>query len=171
MEAHEDATTAVYQFDILLYTATSYLLPLSKQLLSRSTYGFTLFLLLGLAFFALFFRLSSPPMQRWDEARLALNAVEMSHDHQWLVTKHDGQPDLWNTKPPLMIWLQVLSMQALGYSELAVRLPAALAALATVLMLFWYGPTLPARALDGLAGGGRVAFRAGLHRPARSANR
>jgi len=94
-------------------------------------------LLLVLAFFSIFFRLGGAPMQRWDEARLALNAAELLENKQWLVTTYHNQPDLWNTKPPLMIWLQALSMRALGYSELAVRLPAALAALATVLLVFF----------------------------------
>ena len=78
-------------------------------------------------------------MQRWDEARLALNATGILEHGQWLVMLYREQPDLWNTKPPLMVWLQALSMSALGYNELAVRLPAALAALATTLALFWYG--------------------------------
>ncbi|MBD2713569.1 glycosyltransferase family 39 protein [Microvirga sp. STR05] len=98
-----------------------------------------MFLLLALAFFSFFFRLGSAPMQLWDESRLALNAAQMLKHQQWLITMYQDQPDLWNTKPPLMIWLQALSIQALGYTELAVRLPAALAALATTLLLFWYG--------------------------------
>jgi 4-amino-4-deoxy-L-arabinose transferase-like glycosyltransferase len=98
-----------------------------------------LFLLLVLAFFSFFFRLGSAPMQRWDESRLALNAANMLKYQQWLVTMYKGRPDLWNTKPPLMIWLQALSIQALGYTELAIRLPAALAALTTTLLVFWYG--------------------------------
>jgi 4-amino-4-deoxy-L-arabinose transferase-like glycosyltransferase len=112
---------------------------LNKLSSSRPASALALFLLLVLAFFSLFFRLGSAPMQRWDEARLALNAADMLQHRQWLVTLYHGQPDLWNTKPPLMIWLQALSMQAFGYTELAVRLPAALAALATTLLVFWYG--------------------------------
>ncbi|NVO32232.1 ArnT family glycosyltransferase [Hymenobacter lapidiphilus] len=96
-------------------------------------------LLLVLVFFSLFFRLGSAPMQRWDESRLALNAAGILEQREWLVMFYGGQPDLWNTKPPLMIWLQALSIKALGYTDLAVRLPAALAALATTLGLFWYG--------------------------------
>ncbi len=96
-------------------------------------------ILLVLAYFVLFFRLGSAPIQLWDEARLAVNAAEMLARHQWLVTYFEGQPDQWNTKPPLMIWLQALSIAGLGYSQVAVRLPAALAALATVLLTGWFG--------------------------------
>jgi 4-amino-4-deoxy-L-arabinose transferase-like glycosyltransferase len=94
---------------------------------------------LVLAYFVLFFRLGSAPIQLWDEARLAVNAAEMLARHDWLVTYYNGQPDHWNTKPPLMLWLQVLSIAGLGYSQVAVRLPAALAALATVLLTGWFG--------------------------------
>lgn len=87
----------------------------------------------------LFFRLGSAPIQLWDESRQAVNAAEMLANHRWLVTYFDGQPDLWNTKPPLLIWLQAGSIRLLGYSPLAVRLPSALAALGTVLLVAWFG--------------------------------
>ncbi|GAA4040676.1 hypothetical protein GCM10022409_28300 [Hymenobacter glaciei] len=86
--------------------------------------------LVPVAWFSLFWRLGAQPLQNWDEARLAVNAAEMLRRHDWLVTHYRGQPDLWNTKPPLLIWLQALSLNAFGYSEWAFRLPTALAALA-----------------------------------------
>jgi len=90
--------------------------------------------------FPLAFDLSQAPIQTWDEARQAVNALEMlrSGGH-WLVTTFGHQPDLGNTKPPLLIWLQVLSMAAFGPSELAVRLPSLLAALGTVGLLYAAG--------------------------------
>ncbi len=87
----------------------------------------------------LFFRLGSAPLMLWDESRLAVNAAEMLARREWLVTTFGQQPDLWNTKPPLMIWLQALSIKTLGYTQLAVRLPSALAALATILLVFRFG--------------------------------
>ena len=86
------------------------------------------------------FDLSQAPIQTWDEARQAVNAFEMlrSGGH-WLVTTFAHQPDLGNTKPPLLIWLQALSMATLGPSELAVRLPSLLAALGTVGLLYVAG--------------------------------
>jgi len=86
----------------------------------------------------LFSHLDELPLQNWDEARLAENAFEMDHDHNYVVTHFFGNPDMWNTKPPLMIWLQVLFINILGMSELAVRLPATLAALATCLLIYWF---------------------------------
>ena len=87
-------------------------------------------LLMPVAWFNLFWRLGAQPLQNWDEARLAVNAAEMLRRHDWLVTHYRGQPDLWNTKPALLIWLQAMSMSVFGYSEWAFRLPTALAALA-----------------------------------------
>lgn len=92
-------------------------------------------LLVPMAWFGLFRQLGAQPLQNWDEARLAVNAAEMLRDHQWLVTHYRGQPDLWNTKPPLLVWLQALSLHIFGYSEWAFRLPTALAALALVALV------------------------------------
>jgi len=56
---------------------------------------------------------------------------------------------MWNTKPPLLIWVQVFLMRILGVNELAVRLPSAFAAFFTCIVLliffrrhlknFWFG--------------------------------
>jgi 4-amino-4-deoxy-L-arabinose transferase-like glycosyltransferase len=86
----------------------------------------------------LFLHLDSMPLRLYDESRLANNALETAQSGRLIVTTYDGQPDMWNTKPPLMIWLQALSMRLLGYNELAVRLPAASAALATMFLLVWF---------------------------------
>lgn len=77
------------------------------------------------------------PILQWDEARLANNALEMYHNDNWIVTYYDGSPDMWNTKPPLMIWLQVVSMHLFGIGELAIRFPSAVAAIATCVLLYW----------------------------------
>ncbi|OGX85578.1 hypothetical protein BEN48_01730 [Hymenobacter glacialis] len=80
----------------------------------------------------LFWLLGRLPAQQWDEARTGLNALEILVNGDALVLTHRGVPDLWNSKPPLLPWLQALSMLVLGPTELALRLPSALAALATV---------------------------------------
>lgn len=103
------------------------------SLLSR---GFALLILLGLVCLPLFLNLGQLPIQLWDESRLAVNALEMAEGGDWLVTRFAGSPDLWNTKPPLMIWLQALGMQLLGPTEWAVRLPSAVAGLLTCILLF-----------------------------------
>lgn len=113
--------------------------------------------LTGLALLAislpLVFGLTQAPIQTWDEARQAVNAFEMlrSGGH-WLVTTFGHQPDLGNTKPPLLIWLQALSMSVLGPGELAVRLPSLLAALGTVGLLHGAGRAVGRPAWGLLAG-------------------
>jgi 4-amino-4-deoxy-L-arabinose transferase-like glycosyltransferase len=97
-----------------------------------------LFYILGAIclYFLVFHKLDAAVVYLWDESRLAKNAIEMMGNGNWLVAHFDGKPDLWNTKPPLAIWLQALSMHALGINELALRLPTALAVLGTVLFLY-----------------------------------
>lgn len=99
---------------------------------------FWLVLLLPILYFPIFGHLSDMPLDSWDEARLAVNAYEMHQSGDWFVTSYDHKPDMWNTKPPLMIWLQVLCIKLFGASEFAIRFPSALAALGTCLLLFWF---------------------------------
>jgi 4-amino-4-deoxy-L-arabinose transferase-like glycosyltransferase len=89
-----------------------------------------------LAGVAVFYRLGELPIYLWDESRLANNAIEMLAGSGWLVTTFGGEPDLWNTKPPLQIWLMSGSMWLLGPSEYALRLPSALAAYATAIVVY-----------------------------------
>jgi 4-amino-4-deoxy-L-arabinose transferase-like glycosyltransferase len=78
------------------------------------------------------------PIVLWDESRLAVNALEMSRRGFSLITTYGFQPDLWNTKPPLLIWLEAGSIRIFGASEWAVRLPSFLAALATVFLVMQF---------------------------------
>src|SRR5215469_469907 len=76
------------------------------------------------------------PLQTWDEARLANNALEIARGGHWLVPSYDGVPDHWYTKPPLLVW-QLAALMQLGLPPLlAVRLPTMIAGLATV-SLVW----------------------------------
>ena len=97
----------------------------------------------------IFGHLDRLPIRIWDESRLAINAYEMLYDGDFIVTHFDGQPDMWNTKPPLLIWLQVISMKFNGVNEVSVRLPSAIAAFLSCLVIlifsmrylkqFWFG--------------------------------
>lgn len=118
-------------------------LPMSirrQSAVSRST-GRTalvaaLILLLSAAF--LFIDRTTLPIQLWDESRNIVNALEMHRNGLGLVTTYGGAPDLWNTKPPLLIWLMAASVGIFGPSEWALRLPSMVAALATISLLFWF---------------------------------
>ena len=102
------------------------------------------------------------PIVIWDEGRLVVSAMEMRHGGMGLVTTYDYHQDLWNTKPPLLIWLMTGSMAVFGPTEFALRLPSIISALGTVLlvMLFLYRITSSAAiaAFGGIALAASVGF-------------
>jgi 4-amino-4-deoxy-L-arabinose transferase-like glycosyltransferase len=65
------------------------------------------------------------------------------------ITTYDGSPDHWNTKPPLLIWLMSLSIDCFGASELSVRIPSVMAAMATIVMVFSFAAFYLKRPLIG----------------------
>jgi 4-amino-4-deoxy-L-arabinose transferase-like glycosyltransferase len=101
---------------------------------------FDLILVLFLLFLGwlIFFRnLGGYSLRVWDEGRNAVNALEMSQNHNFLVTYFNGSPDMWNTKPPFLIWLINLSFKIFGVNELAVRIPSAVSAILVVLIIYF----------------------------------
>lgn len=109
-----------------------------------------LLLLVLLLAFPLYYELGRNSLQTWDESRVAMNALEMARDGNWLVTLFEGIPDHWNTKPPLLIWLQALSFKAFGYTTIAFRLPTLVATFATILVLYRFASNVLKRPLAGL---------------------
>ncbi|OQX79363.1 MAG: hypothetical protein B6D61_03635, partial [Bacteroidetes bacterium 4484_249] len=107
---------------------------------TKSKYtGTVVFLLvLILSSFSLFYNLSDLHIKMWDEAIYANNSIEMMTDGNLLVVQYEGEPDLFNTKPPFVIWLQALSMKLFGINEFAVRFPSALFGLFTVLVVYFF---------------------------------
>ncbi len=91
--------------------------------------------ILTLAAFNLGYRLDSEVVTEWDESLYAHAAWEMFQGGSWIGTTLFGVLDYSILKPPLSIWLIVLSFKALGTSLLALRLPSAIAAWLTVLAL------------------------------------
>lgn len=89
-----------------------------------------------LAFFMSFWMLGSEPLHAWDESRNGVNAVEMIQNHDYINLYYGGQPDTWNAKPPLMIWMIVGSYKVFGTNEFALRFPSALAIFLSLLVLF-----------------------------------
>jgi 4-amino-4-deoxy-L-arabinose transferase-like glycosyltransferase len=95
-----------------------------------------LFLCLAAVF--LFANGLAAPLALKDESRNANNALDMAISGFSLVTTYDFRPDLWNTKPPLVIWLMSGSLRLFGFNEWALRLPSALAAMATLACTLWF---------------------------------
>jgi len=76
----------------------------------------------------------------WDEINFAESAREMLVSGNYLDVQINFET-FWE-KPPLFIWLQVLSMQVFGINEFAARFPNALVGIATLLVLFAVGKKL-----------------------------
>ena len=85
------------------------------------------FVLIILAYVVLFAHLEWLPLHVWDEAHRAVNAQEILKNNNWIVITYNETPDLYGTKPPMLVWLQAICMKIFGIGELAVRMPSALA--------------------------------------------
>lgn len=99
-------------------------------------------LLLGiliLCYITFFHHLGEFTVRLWDESRNAVNALEMLKTGNPIVTYFNGVPDMWNTKPPLHLWIVAIMYKIFGVSELALRLPSAIASSLVVLLIFVFG--------------------------------
>ena len=72
-----------------------------------------------------------------DEGRVGVIAKEMVASGNWVTLTQNGAP--YYDKPVPYFWLVALCINLLGLSELAVRLPSALAAALTVGFVFLWG--------------------------------
>ncbi len=105
-----------------------------KQHHTYSIYG----LLFITLYFVFFQHLNSFHLRNWDESMFAVNAYEMSNNHNYFVPFYKNLPDMWNTKPPLQLWFQVAFIKIIGFNELAIRLPSAIASSGSALLLFFF---------------------------------
>jgi len=78
-----------------------------------------------------FYLLGTPAIYIWDEAVYANASLDMSQGHSWWVPIQDT----YNTKPPLVLWLQAISLKIFPWPEFAVRLPSALAVTGILVLL------------------------------------
>jgi 4-amino-4-deoxy-L-arabinose transferase-like glycosyltransferase len=103
---------------------------------------FTAFIIIIISVFSyypIFHNLGKFQIRMWDEACYANNSIDMLLNHQnILVVEKQGVPDLYNTKPPLVIWMQALSMKVFGINEFAVRLPSAIFGFLTILLVYFF---------------------------------
>ncbi|MBN1144605.1 MAG: glycosyltransferase family 39 protein [Bacteroidales bacterium] len=73
----------------------------------------------------------------WDEINFAESAREMIKSGDYLTVRINFVP-FWE-KPPLFIWMQVLSMKIFGINEFAARFPNAICGIVTLVVLFTIG--------------------------------
>lgn len=105
-------------------------------MLSHKTNRWLLFFFFVSLCLFLCYQFSQIYLKSWDEAVYANNAIEMSKTHNWWVMYTNGRPDFYNTKPPLVIWLQSISISIFGVNEFAIRLPSFISLFLIVIILF-----------------------------------
>lgn len=98
-------------------------------------------LLLGLtaiiAMILFFYGLGDIPLMSLNEGRRALAIKEMFSSHAWLLPTLNGE--LYLTKPPFLYWISCLLSSLIGnVTETSLRLPSALAAMATTVITYRY---------------------------------
>jgi 4-amino-4-deoxy-L-arabinose transferase-like glycosyltransferase len=95
----------------------------------------------------------SLPIELWDESRNAVNAMEMAKSGRWIVPTFDLQPDHWNTKPPLLIWIIAILLRSGLDPMLALRLPSVVATMASVLLVYFICRSIARDRVAGLIAG------------------
>ncbi len=96
-------------------------------------------------------RLDREMVDVWDESIYATSALEMRASRAWAVTTFQGAVDYFNSKPPLNVWLIVGAFDLFGVGLVPLRLPAALAAWLTILVVFRWTRQVSGRAQAALA--------------------
>src|SRR5437879_13299298 len=88
----------------------------------------------GFCTFLFFYGLSQFGLIGADEPRYAQVAREMLERHDWITPVFAGHP--WLEKPPLYYWQAILAYSALGVSDVAARIPAAIDAALLVIAVY-----------------------------------
>ena len=81
--------------------------------------------------FPAFYLLDVPSIFIWDEAVYVNASWDMAHGHSWLIPEEGS----YNTKPPLVLWLQAIGLWLFDSPEFAVRLPSALSVTGILIMM------------------------------------
>lgn len=110
-------------------------LPASFRFGAPWTWGTTTIVWMLVAWVVVFWRLGYLGLLDPDEAHYAQMTREMMRGRSWLVPILDGSPFI--DKPILFHWLQAASIALFGGSELALRLPSALAAMCLICTVWW----------------------------------
>jgi 4-amino-4-deoxy-L-arabinose transferase-like glycosyltransferase len=109
---------------------------------------YALLLAVGAALFLT--NLGGPTLWDVDEGRNATAAFEMLESGNWVVPTFNSS--LRSHKPVLLYWLQAAAYSAFGVNEFAARLPSALAALLSLLLVYELGRAMFGAATGLLAG-------------------
>jgi len=78
-----------------------------------------------------------------DEPRYASTARNMALNGNWIVPQFNGAPRI--NKPPVFYWAVAICYKLFGIHELSARLPSALAAIGTVMIVYFWGKRIEDR--------------------------
>lgn len=108
-------------------------------------------LLLLVASIVLFPNIKNSPVYSWDEARHAVNALEMLRSGDWITLTYNNQPDMANLKFPLGAWLIVINYKLFGINEFSLRLWSAIFTILTTVSVYFIGSLIKNRWLGIIA--------------------
>ena len=89
----------------------------------------------GLCAYMLFTNLGESYLIQTDEAYHATNVYEMYKQGNWLINTYRYATDYFNSKPPLVLDMMVLSFKAFGVSGFAARFPSAVGGFLTLIVI------------------------------------
>lgn len=92
-------------------------------------------MIFGVAIFNVVYKMGVMPIQSWDEARHGVNAYEMLRNGEWIVNTYGDEIDYWNLKPPLSMWILMISMKIFGANIVAIRIPSAIIFIITLILV------------------------------------
>ncbi len=87
----------------------------------------------------LFPKIRNTPLNDWDEARHAINALEMVNSGDWIKVTYSHTPDFANIKFPLGVWLTAINYKLFGVNEFSVRLWSVLFTIFTTVLIYLLG--------------------------------
>lgn len=90
----------------------------------------------AIAAFTMFTRLDTTPIQNWDEGIHGEVSFEMVEGGDWLTPHYAG--GTYFRKPPLKLWLSAILFTKFGVNAWTLRLPNALAGIATAVLVAWW---------------------------------
>lgn len=96
------------------------------------------FLAILIWIFLFYYLQRNVPIRIWDEAIYSNNAIEMAQSHNYFILTNNGVPSYYNTKPPMIIWFESISINLFGINEFAIRFPSMLALIGTVIGLVYF---------------------------------
>ncbi|GAB1402672.1 hypothetical protein MASR1M68_15830 [Elusimicrobiota bacterium] len=89
------------------------------------------------AFVIFFHRLSEAPLSG-DGIGYGQIAKEMSISGDYSTPKHDGVPNFYTSKPPLLFWMSALSGNIFGFNNFSVKFPVAVLAFLSIIAMFLF---------------------------------